>query len=473
MKNKVSLKWKIGRTLLLFGGLVIALLFLFQLVLLEPMYESSKVKSVKDISESIAERIEDGDLTADYLYQAQMQSDACIRVMQPDSYLITESDVRGCPMLRPVEINEFIANAASDDDGEYLTRTNTDLMPAGGQGFRNIFFTKLVYDDDDDDDVIAVIIVSAGIAAVNAATTALSRQLLYIGAAIVVLTLLLTLMLNRQIAKPLSVINETAKHLPEGSYAIDPKTNSYREAQELNETLEQAAKDIQKAEKAKRDLIANVSHDLRTPLTMISGYGEMMIDLPEEKTDENIQVIVDESKRLTSLVNDLLDLSRFQENRIELKKEIFSISDLVTSQMRKYDVYRVQEGYTIEEEIEPGLFVEADVKRMEQVFNNFMTNAINYSGREKKITVRVKADGTDARVEVQDLGEGIAKEDLANIWDRYYKVDKEHVRVAQGSGIGLAIVKEILELHRSKYGVESEKGKGSTFWFTLPLKEQA
>jgi signal transduction histidine kinase len=102
---------------------------------------------------------------------------------------------------------------------------------------------------------------------------------------------------------------------------MDPKTNRYLEAQELNETLTDAAEDIQAADKAKRDLIANVSHDLRTPLTMISGYGEMMQDMPEEKTDENLQVIIDESKRLNALVNDLLDLSKMQASKIQLVEE--------------------------------------------------------------------------------------------------------------------------------------------------------
>ncbi len=467
MKNRVSLKWKIGRTLLLFGVLVIALLFLFQLILLEPMYEHSKIKAVKAISESIADKIEDDELTSEYLSQAQMQSDTCIRVFQSDSYVMSEGDFRGCPMLKPDELNEMIANAAADEDGEYLSKTNTDLMPAGGEGFRNIFFTKLV--EDDDDAIKAIVIVSAGIAAVNAATNALSNQLLYIGAIMVVLTLLLTLMLNRQIAVPLARINESAKHLPEGSYEIDPKTNGYREAQELNETLQQAAADIQKADKAKRDLIANVSHDLRTPLTMISGYGEMMIDLPEEKTDENIQVIIDESKRLNALVNDLLDLSRMQEKKITLQKEVFSLSDMISSEMRKYDVYRMQDGFTIEEEIEPGLTAEGDSSRLKQVFNNFMTNAIHYSGERKHIIVRVRKEQDGIRTEVQDFGEGIDEKDIANIWDRYYKVDKEHVRVSSGSGIGLSIAREILELHRARYGVNSVKGQGSTFWFILPL----
>ena len=202
---------------------------------------------------------------------------------------------------------------------------------------------------------------------------------------------------------------------------------------------------------------------------MISGYGEMMKDLPEEKTDENIQVIIDESKRLTSLVNDLLDLSKLQEEKIHLEKENFDLTKVLHTQLQKYDVYHMQEGFTIDTELSAEAIINADIKRIEQVFNNFMTNAINYSGDKKHIIVREIIERDKVRVEIQDFGEGIAKEDISKIWDRYYKIDKEHVRVSNGSGIGLAIVKEILELHNAKYGVISNLKEGSTFWFEFPI----
>ena len=255
----------------------------------------------------------------------------------------------------------------------------------------------------------------------------------------------------------------------------------------------------------------------------------------KKKTDENIQVIVDETKRLNALVNDLLDMSRLQDGRIVLHKEVFDISALLKTQLQKYDVYRMQEGYTIESELLDTIYVNADKKRIEQVINNFLNNAVNYGGEAKHIivreikkenTVRIEVqdfgEGIDSkdldniwdryykvdkkrieqvinnflnnavnyggeakhiivreikkentvRIEVQDFGEGIDSKDLDNIWDRYYKVDKEHVRVANGSGIGLNIVKQLLELHGVPYGVKSSKGKGSTFYFEMPIEKE-
>ena len=314
--------------------------------------------------------------------------------------------------------------------------------------------------------------VSGNISPLNATTETLASQMRYIALFMIVAVAILTLLMYRHIAKPIIGITSNAKQLPQGKYTVDPKTNRYKEAADLNNTLVQAANDIQKADKAKRDLISNVSHDLRTPLTMIGGYGEMMIDLPEEKTDENIQVIVDETKRLNALVNDLLDMSRLQDGRIVLHKEVFDISALLKTQLQKYDVYRMQEGYTIESELLDAIYVNADKKRIEQVINNFLNNAVNYGGEAKHIIVReIKKENT-VRIEVQDFGEGIDPKDLDNIWDRYYKVDKEHVRVANGSGIGLNIVKQLLELHGVPYGVNSSKGKGSTFYFEMPIEKE-
>ena len=364
------------------------------------------------------------------------------------------------------EILTQIANAENSDKGESMVVQDTNLItPTNGERFRNITYTRIIKDHDGNK---SIVMVYSNITPISTTKKTLSMQMWYISAIILVAVLVLTYIMYRTIARPLILINQSAKTLPEGKYERVTVQN-YREAEELNDTLLTAAEDIQKADKAKRDLIANVSHDLRTPLTMISGYGEMMKDLPEEKTDENIQVIIDESKRLTSLVNDLLDLSKLQEEKIHLEKENFDLTKVLRTQLQKYDVYHMQEGFTIDTELSAEAIINADIKRIEQVFNNFMTNAINYSGNRKHIIVREILENDKVRVEIQDFGEGIAKDDISKIWDRYYKIDKEHVRVSNGSGIGLAIVKEILELHNAKYGVISNLKEGSTFWFEFPI----
>lgn len=470
-KVGVSLKGKIGLYLFVFAAVLITLLFVFQMMLLEPMYEHEKIDSVKKTGDAIANAIDEDDLT-DLLFATSMHNDTCISVTYNDASL-TEGN-QFCTVFSNMSTetkSELIGYASVSKNNTYVAVHDRSLGKGSSRdtdsSFKDIIYTRIVKADDGD----AIIMVYSGISPVSATRSTLSVQLLYITLMIVAAIVILTFLINRNIAKPLTEINQSAKQLPQGRYEVNPKTNKYREAEELNETLAQAANDIQKADKAKRDLIANVSHDLRTPLTMISGYGEMMRDLPGEKTDENCQVIIDEAQRLNVLVNDLLDLSRLQENKIRLEKTIFDLSAMLDQQLKKYDVYTYQEGFNIEHYLLGEVLINVDLKRMEQVFNNFMTNAINYSGKNKHIIVRetLSQDGSEVKVEIQDFGEGIAKDKINDIWDRYYKIDKEHIRAVQGSGIGLSIVKQVLELHGFKYGVISDEGKGSTFWFKCPV----
>ena len=475
MKKLTSLKWEIGKYLIIFCILTASIVFLFQIVLLQPMYEANKIKSIETVGSFVEKFIEDERLD-EFVDYMQSQSDTCIMVYQSSSSGGMQGSIgnRGC-MISSITNSErakFVTKAIGSKNHSYLARVTNNSSDFGvdgdqGDNFDTIVYTKIVNAAD----YSSIIMVSGNITPLNATTETLASQMRYIALFMIVAVAILTLLMYRHIAKPIIGITSNAKQLPQGKYTIDPKTNRYKEAADLNNTLVQAANDIQKADKAKRDLISNVSHDLRTPLTMIGGYGEMMIDLPEEKTDENIQVIVDETKRLNALVNDLLDMSRLQDGRIVLHKEVFDISALLKTQLQKYDVYRMQEGYTIESELLDTIYVNADKKRIEQVINNFLNNAVNYGGEAKHIIVReIKKENT-VRIEVQDFGEGIDPEDLDNIWDRYYKVDKEHVRVSNGSGIGLNIVKQLLELHGVPYGVKSSKGKGSTFYFEMPIEK--
>lgn len=440
------------------------------------MYEANKIKSIQEVGSFVEKFIEDERLD-EFVDYMQSQSDTCIMVYQSSSSGGMQASIgnRGC-MISSITNSErakFVTKAIGSKNHSYLARVTNNSSDFGvdgeqGDNFDTIVYTKIVNAAD----YSSIIMVSGNISPLNATTETLASQMRYIALFMIVAVAILTLLMYRHIAKPIIGITSNAKQLPQGKYTVDPKTNRYKEAADLNNTLVQAANDIQKADKAKRDLISNVSHDLRTPLTMIGGYGEMMIDLPEEKTDENIQVIVDETKRLNALVNDLLDMSRLQDGRIVLHKEVFDISALLKTQLQKYDVYRMQEGYTIESELLDTIYVNADKKRIEQVINNFLNNAVNYGGEAKHIIVReIKKENT-VRIEVQDFGEGIDPKDLDNIWDRYYKVDKEHVRVANGSGIGLNIVKQLLELHGVPYGVNSSKGKGSTFYFEMPIEKE-
>ena len=206
---------------------------------------------------------------------------------------------------------------------------------------------------------------------------------------------------------------------------------------------------------------------------MIKGYSEVMRDIPDENTPENVQVIIDETTRLTDLVNDMLDLSKLQAGSRAPDMREFCLSEMLRSTMHRYEKLTMQDGYTIELSIDKNAYVIADSTMILQVIYNLINNAINYSGEDKHVSVVQKLSGDTVTVSITDTGEGISEENIPLIWDRYYKVDKVHRRATVGTGLGLSIVKEILELHNATYGVTSAIGKGSTFWFELKTSDSS
>ena len=221
-------------------------------------------------------------------------------------------------------------------------------------------------------------------------------------------------------------------------------------------------------EKMRANLLRAISHDLRTPLTMISGYSEVMRDIPGEMTPENMQIIIDETKHLSDLVNDILDISTMTGGAGKLECRLFSLTDTVRRTMERYNKLRTHDGYTITFLCDRDAYIYADPLRILQVVYNLINNAIHYTGADKVVVIRQITEQGQCRIEVSDTGEGIPAEQLPYIWDRYYKVKNYYKRSVTGTGLGLSIVKNILLLHGAEFGVRSEVGHGSTFWFALP-----
>jgi signal transduction histidine kinase len=269
-------------------------------------------------------------------------------------------------------------------------------------------------------------------------------------------------------------MNEAAKGLAKGTYNADFGPHGYREVIELSDTLTSVANELSRNDRLQKELVANISHDLRTPLTMITGYSEVMRDIPGENTPENVQVIIDETQRLSELVNDLLDLSKLQAGARKPELRVIDLDELIRSTMHRYEKLTRHDGYKIEYVFTPDVRVLADKTMLLQVVYNLINNAINYTGDDKYVCVRqqLSEDGRRVRISVTDSGKGISDDKLEHIWDRYYKVGKVHKRATVGTGLGLSIVKNILEQHSADYGVESREGEGSTFWFEMDVYKE-
>ncbi len=274
------------------------------------------------------------------------------------------------------------------------------------------------------------------------------------------------------ISRPVSEVTEQAKELARGNYALNIRKDYYfSEIEDLSEALDSARLEISRADRLRQELIANVSHDFKTPLTMIKAYASMIREISgdnKEKRDAHAQIIIDETDRLTALVSDVLDLSKLRAGGAE-ERTVFDLSEEVGSILSRFDYLAETQGYKIETVIDEGLAVKADRSRIGQVVYNLVGNAVNYTGEDKRVRVKLIRKNEAARLEVIDSGKGIPPEEVDTIWDRYYRSESTHKRPVQGSGLGLSIVKNILLQHDIPFGVISEVGKGSCFWAEFPL----
>ena len=272
--------------------------------------------------------------------------------------------------------------------------------------------------------------------------------------------------------EPIGEMTKKAKQLAKGDFGVDFHGDNYgKEMVELAESLNFARDELAKTDKMQKELIANVSHDFKTPLTMIKAYAEMIAEISgndPEKRNRHAKVIVDESDRLTSLVNDLLDLSKLQSGISVLDRQSFDLSSYLYEVAEKFSYLCERHGYDIRLDVDDGVTVDADKNKIGQVLHNLIGNAVNYTGDDKRVFVSLKRRGNVVRFSVKDTGKGIPAEDLKEIWDRYYRSHESHKRPVQGTGLGLSIVRTVLEKHSFGYGVESQVGQGSTFYVDFP-----
>ena len=233
---------------------------------------------------------------------------------------------------------------------------------------------------------------------------------------------------------------------------------------------------LKELEKIRQDFVANVSHELRTPLTTIKGYAETLLEgaLKEDQAFQFVQVIKRHTDRLTKIVEDLLMLSRIETKEFHLKLEVVPLPNFIDdildfvkdpAEKKKISLSR--------NEIPPSLSVQGDRNHLEQVLINLLDNAIKYTPEGGRVTVSaIEKDSKDIQFSVEDNGIGIPKEDLSRIFERFYRVDKGRSKELGGTGLGLSIVKHLVQAHGGSVWVESQLGKGSTFYFTLPKRGQ-
>lgn len=445
--------------LVVFIGLMLALILFLQTTFLDGTYKNNKIAYLKDTAAQIDEGIQNDDILS-VLEDISFSNEVCVRVITDAVGFTTYQDASSCALgkLSNKQLNK-IAATTFDNGGEALFDSNSSNI-------KNAYiYSKLSKVNDEN----VLIMLSTSIVPLQSTIDTMYDQFNIIIIVVVIATILLALCLSSLIVKPIKKIEMEATNLPSGKYDHKLIKTDAREIENLNNTLARANEEIIKADVARKELIGNVSHDLRTPLTMIVGYGEMIRDFPEENNAENINVIINEAKRLSTLVDDLLDLSKVESGKIEFHNKDIKISDLLGSVYDQFEPYCKANNIELVLNVEDSdVVVSVDENRLKQVLHNFMSNALNYNdAKDTKIIIgEEKVDGA-YRIYVYDNGSGVKEEDKDKIWNRYYKVDKEHKRSHIGSGIGLSLCKDILDKMGYKYGVDSVYKEYSKFYFDI------
>ncbi len=459
----VSLKFKIWQYFMLFTAVVFILLWFFQIVFLENFYEGMKISDVKQKAATIIDHYGDDDYS-EMLTDIAINNDLCIEITDKFNRTLYSKDVMGrtCLIHGPNNMSyKFIQKLKESDKNtvyfkEFNNTINSDTL---------IMVSTIGSHNDPD----GYLLINTPLVPVGSTASIIKKQLIIITFYLLALGLVIAFFMARRISDPISRITKSAEQLAAGKYDTKFEGGGYLEIQQLASTLTYAGQEISRVDAMQRDLIANVSHDLRTPLTMLKAYAEMIRDLSgdnPQKRNEHLEIIIDETDRLAQLVNDILDLSKLEDGSQKLNYSEFSITEVMDGIIARYKGISKQSDYHIHFQPDKDIIVSCDVIKIQQVIYNLINNAINYTGDDKQVFVRQINKPDCVRIEVSDTGDGISQDKISLIFDKYYR-SENHKREVVGTGLGLSIVKAILKKHGYNFGVYSVLGKGSTFWFEI------
>lgn len=479
--NRFSIRSRIFCYFLIFTALLLILLWLFQTVLLNDFYKYQKTSMLTSSAESIARNIENADIET-LITHISEQNDVCVLIVNENLEALHSADASlGCVIHRMSRQDLFRSMQAMENNDEMIFEVYSMRSFQSTQYEARRFAGRVPPQDDGTAQSMiaarritlssgqnAFIFLNSIITPVSATVQTLRTQLIFITVLLIILSFFISLLLSKRITQPIVATTLAARDLSIGAFT--PVPTRIPEITELNAQLTRAAEDLRKVEAMQRELIGNISHDLRTPLTLIEGYAEVMRDLPGENSPENLQVVIDETKRLTTLVNAVLDYSVSKSGQSVPDVKNFDLTESILEILNRYQKLTKQEGYQVNFRYDAHVTVCADELKVGQVVYNLINNALTYTGEDQTVTVSQVVKDGQVEIQIHDSGQGIAEEEIPYIWSRYYRGSKPHKRATMGTGLGLSIVQGILESHRLTYGVSSEEGAGTTFWFRLPIQ---
>ena len=467
-----DLGFRLTAAFILFAIVLMAFLWIFQSVFLDKYYELAMSRRCARAVDSVADYYLHGsdDISAsdfiEFLGQKSSDNDIYFWMESTDgAFYMSSSDAQQKPGRMIVDAFGLIEQARRSLKEGNRTVSFTQRERIGN--VKDYVYAKSVSSDEKNPVYIYAI---TALSPMGPAVGILRSQLLIVTIVALCIGIVIARLTSKRLAKPLTEMEIKAKELAKGNYDVEFEGGNYKELVDLADTLNQTAKDLKASDALQKDLIANVSHDLRTPLTMIKSYAEMIRDISgdnPQKREEHLEVIINETNRLDELVGDILTLSKMQAGVMEMEMTDFDLQEAAESVFNTYKVME-QEGFAFHFNRADGpIMVHADRHRIQQVIANLLSNAVRYSRDNKDISVDFALADGKVTCSVSDKGIGIDEADLDKIWNRYQKASKQGARSAHGTGLGLSIASEVLLQHGAQYGVDSSPGKGSRFWFTM------
>ena len=445
MKNK-SLFTKLISYFLIFTVLILSTMWLFNIVFFKEIYTQKKRELIQNTEKEISSY--SGRDLVSFLNSVASKTRLGIIIFDENglvlypNYLL-ELDKEDLEFVKSNE--DSVDYIKKHDDREYL------VFLKRYETVNAKLYMKLIDNLDEDGSVKKM----------------LKEELLYISLVAIVLALALSYFLAKKLTKPIKNLSEASKFLGTKSFSVEEE-GGYEEIEELKKSLESANDDLKRTMDFRENIIANVSHDFKTPLSVIKSYAEMIKDITgdnKEKREENLGTIISEADRLNTMINEMLEASKNVSALGELNLEKVSLEAISKEIIDKLNTAENRERIKLD--VSGDTMVMADEKKIRSVIYNYLSNALNYSNEGEDILVRITEEEKGVRYEVIDHGMGIKEEDIKRIWDRYYISSANHELKKYSTGLGLYIAREVLLLHKAEFGVESSYGKGSNFYFVL------
>lgn len=463
--SNIPLRLKIWMYFVAFSLIVFVLLWFFQIFFLENFYESMKIQDVNKAAVSLAEsynELEPGEYSS-LLTKIAAENEICIEVYDRFGRAIYSREALGDCIIHGRENStySFLKRISDSNDGQIYYKIKNPRS-----GYDMLLYGCEMGDQQNPD---GYLLINSALVPVGSTVSIIKRQLKIITFILIAIAFLISLYVSDRISRPITKITDSAKSLAKGDFKTKFEGKGYLEVKQLADALTYAEKELSKVDTMQRDLIANISHDLRTPLTMLKAYAEMIRDLSGDnpkKRREHLEIIINETDRLALLVNDVLDLSKLESGKQKLSCTEFDIRSRLDKIIDRYKGVSQKMGYHIHFIPDADRIVFCDVVKIEQVIYNLINNAINYTGADKQVYVRQINKNDGVLIEIEDTGDGIEEDKIGLIFDKYYR-SENHKREVVGTGLGLSIVKAVLKLHNYDYGVRSVLGKGSVFWFKI------